>query len=104
METPVAQCAIQNMTGTPGLPWITEKMSRCLWKRLLFTIESRGMVEPGMLMSKYQTSFQPKGQSKFTGGQLLGIFPGKALGPFSTIRSNPGWLLKYGRYDFLELI
>ena len=60
METLVAQCAIQNMTGTPGLPWITEKMSRFLWKRLLFTTESRGMVEPGMLKSKYLTSFQPK--------------------------------------------
>ena len=44
-----------------------------------------------------------KGQSKFTGGQLLGIFPGKALGPFSTIRSNPGWLLKYGRYIIIQM-
>ena len=44
-----------------------------------------------------------KGQSKFTGGQLLGIFPGKALGPSSTIRSNPGWLLKYGRYIIIQM-
>ena len=44
-----------------------------------------------------------KGQSKFTGGQLLGIFPGKARGPLSTIRSDPGWLLKYGRYIIIQM-
>ena len=45
----------------------------------------------------------PKSQNKFTGGRLLGTFLGKARGPLSTIRSDNGWLLKYGRYIIIQM-